>query len=62
MGFTPEAENEVIREAVSHKLHIPLVNPSNKVLRDSTQSKYPTSPFQIGESIRYTNEGHTKMV
>ena len=36
MDFTPEAEDEVIREAVSHKLYRPLVNPSKKVWRDST--------------------------
>ena len=34
MDFTPEVEYKVIREAVSHKLDIPLVNPSNKFLRD----------------------------
>ena len=38
--------------AVSQKLYRPLVNPSNKVLRDSTQNKTPTSPFQIGDSLR----------
>ena len=27
MDFTPEAEDEVIREAVTQKLDIPLVNP-----------------------------------
>ena len=54
-GFTPEVENDVIMEAVSHKLDIPIVNLSNKVWRDSTQTKTLTSPFQIGESIRLTN-------
>ena len=55
MGFTPEAEDEAIREAVPHKLDTPLFNPSNEFWRESTQTKTPTSPFQIGESIRYTN-------
>ena len=51
MYFTPEAEYEVVREAFSHKLDIPLVNPS-KVWRDSTQNKAPTSSLQIGDSLR----------
>ena len=55
MGFTPEAEDEVIRETVPHKLDTPLLNPTNKVWRESTQTKTPTLPFQIGESIIYTN-------
>ena len=29
--LTPEAEDEVIREVVSHKLDRPLVNPSKKI-------------------------------
>ena len=33
IDFTPEAYDEVIREAVSHKLYRPLVNTSNKVWR-----------------------------
>ena len=36
MYFTPEVEDEVIRDAFSHKLDRPLVNPPNKVRRDST--------------------------
>ena len=55
MDFNPEAEDEVIREAVSHKLDRFLVNPSNKVWRDSTQNKAPTSTFQIGDSLIYKN-------
>ena len=55
MNFTPEVEDEVIREVVSHKLDRPIVNPSNKVWRYSTQNKTPTSPFQIGDYLRYTN-------
>ena len=51
--FTPEAEYGVIREAVSQKLDRSLVNTSNKFWRDSTQTKYPTSTFHIGDSIRY---------
>ena len=55
MVFTPENEYKVIREEVSHKLDRPLVNLSNKVWRDSTQTKTTTSPFKIGGSIRYIN-------
>ena len=62
MDFTPEAEDEVIREAVSQKLDIPSVNLPNKVWRDSTQAKTPDSPFHIGDSLRYINEGHNEMV
>ena len=58
IDFTPEVEDEFISEAVSQKLDRPLVNPPNKVWRDSTQTKNPTSPFQIGESLRYINYGH----
>ena len=54
-GFTPEAYDEVLREKLSHKLDRPLVNPSNKVWRDSTKIKTPTSPFHIGDSLRYIN-------
>ena len=46
----------------SHKLDRPLVNPLNKVWKDSTQTKNPNSHFQIGDSLRYTNEGHNEMV
>ena len=62
MDFTTEPNNEVIREAISHKLDRPLLNSSNKVWRDSTKTKATTSPFQIGDSLRYTKEGHIKMV
>ena len=55
MDFTPEAEDEVIREAVSHKLDRPIVYPSNKVWRDSSKTKATTSPFQIVDSLIYTN-------
>ena len=55
MYFNPEAEYEVIREAVSHKLDRSLVKPSNKVWRDSTQTKAPTSPLQIDDSLIYKN-------
>ena len=55
MDFNPEVEDEVIRAAASHKLDGLLVNPSNKVCRDSKQTKTPTQPFQIGDSLRYTN-------
>ena len=37
--FTPEVEDKEIREEISHKLYRTLVNPSNKVWRDSTQTK-----------------------
>ena len=62
MDFIPEYEYEVIREEFSHKLYKPIFNPSNKVWRDSTQTKTPTLPFHIGDSLRYTNEGHNYMV
>ena len=55
MYFTPEFEYEVIRDVVSQKLYKPIVNPSNKVWRDSAQTKTPTSPFQFGDSLRYDN-------
>ena len=45
MDFNPEAEDEVIREAVSHKLYKSIVKPPNKVWIDSTQTKALTSPF-----------------
>ena len=56
INFKPEAEDEVIRESVSHKLDRHLVNPSNKVWRDSPKIRTPTSPFRIGDYLRYTNE------
>ena len=59
MDFNQEAEDEVIREALSHKSDWSLVKPSNK---DSTQTKAPTSSFQIGDSLIYKNEGHNEMV
>ena len=62
MGFTPETENEVIWETFPNKLYIPLVNPLNKVWRDSTQTKIETSPFHIGEYLGYTNQGHNEML
>ena len=62
MDFTSEADDEVITEAFPHKLYRPLVNPLNKVWRDSNQTKNQTSPFQIGNSQRYTNEGHNDIV
>ena len=51
MDFTPEVEDEFIREAVSHKLDNYLANTSNKVWRDSAQTENPTSNFQIGNSL-----------
>ena len=62
MDFTQEVEDEVIREAVSQKLYKPLVNPSNKVCEESTQTKTLTSLSQISDSLRYTNGGHNEMV
>ena len=62
MDFTSKVEGEVIREAASHKLYRPLVNPSKKVWRDSNQTKNPTSPFHIGDSLIYINYGHNKML
>ena len=60
--FPPEDKYEVIRKSVSNQLDINMVNPSHKVWRDSTQTKTPTSPLHIGDSVRYTNEGHNYMV
>ena len=40
----------------------PTCETSNQVWRDSTKTKTPTSPFQIGESLRYTNKEHTEML
>ena len=54
--FTPEVEDEIISDTVSQKSDRPIVNPSNKVWRDSTQTKTPTSLFHIGDSLRYTND------
>ena len=62
MDFTSEVEDEVIMDAVLHILYRDLVNPPNKVWRDSTQTKTPTPNFQIGDSLRYTNEEHNGMV
>ena len=62
MDLTPYAEDEFIREAVSHKLDRTIVNPSNKCWRDSTQPKNKTSPFHIGDSIRYKNDGHNDIM
>ena len=62
MDFNLEAEDEVIREAVSHKLDRFQVKPSKKVWNDSTQNKAPTSPFQIGDSLIYKNEVHNEML
>ena len=62
MDFNPEDEDEFIREAVSHKLDRFLVKPSNKVWRYSTQTKSPTSPFQISNSLIYEHEGQNEMV
>ena len=39
-----------------------LANPSNRICRDSTQTKTPTSPFHTGDYLRYTNEGHNWIV
>ena len=61
MDFTPESEEEFIREALSHKLDRPLVNPSNKVWRDSNQTKDQTSFFQICDSLIYTNKEQNEM-
>ena len=62
MGFTPEVEDEVIRNAVSYRLERILFNTSKKVSRDSTQTQNPTPTFQIGDPLRYKNEVHNNMV
>ena len=62
IDFILEAEEEVIREAVTHKLDRPLFITPNKIWRDSNQTKAPTPDFQVCDSLRYTNEGHNEMV
>ena len=49
-------------DSVSQKIDIPIVNPSNKVWRDSTQTKTKTSHLQIGDSLRYTNKGNNEIL
>ena len=49
-------------DSVSQKIDIPIVNPSNKVWRDSTQTKTTTSHLQIGDSLRYTNKGNNEIL
>ena len=58
MDFNSEAEDDVIREAVWHKLDRPLLNPPNKVWRGFKKIKASVSTFQIGDSLRYINKGH----
>ena len=53
--FTPDGEDEVIRDAISQKIDRSLANSSSKFWRESTKTKTTTSPFQIGDSLRYTN-------
>ena len=62
IDLTPEVEDKVIGQTILNKLYRPLVNSSNKIWRDLTQTKTPTLPFQIGEFLRYTNEVHNEMV
>ena len=62
MDFTPYVEDVVIKDEVSHKLDRPLFKISNKFWIHSTQSKTPTSPFQIYGSLTYTNLGQNEMV
>ena len=62
MGFAREVEDEVIREAFLNKLDRPIVSQLNKVWRDSTQNKNPNLLFQIGEYIRYIDEGHNEIL
>ena len=52
MDLVTDVEDEVLREELSHKLYIPLFHTSNKVWKDSTQTKNPISPFQISEYLR----------
>ena len=47
MDFTPEVEDEVIKEAVSHKIDRTLFNSPNKVWRDSTQYKPQLQPSKL---------------
>ena len=55
INLTPWYEDEVIRETVSHKWYIPLVNPSKNVFIDSTKTKTKTSTSHIGDYKRYAN-------
>ena len=62
MDFTLEVEDKIIRYAVSHRLYRPLFNPPNKVWRDSKHNQTTTLTLQIGDFLRYTNDGHNEMV
>ena len=62
MYFTLEFESEVIRDAFSQELMRTLVYKSNKVCRDSTQSKTPALQLQIIDSLIYTSEEHNELV
>ena len=56
MIFVTEVESEVVRYVVSKKSERTLVNPPDKVWRDTTHFKTLASHFYIGKSIIYTNE------
>ena len=47
MDLTPEVEYGFIRDAVSHILERYIVNPSNKVWRDSTKIKFQLQPYKL---------------
>ena len=45
MGFTPEVEDEVIRETVSQKLYIYIVNPPKKFGENQHKLKLQLHPL-----------------
>ena len=47
IDFTPEAEDEVIRDSVSHKLDRPRLNPINKVWIESTKKKLQLHLYRL---------------
>ena len=60
--FTPEADDELIREAVSNKLDRYLVNTQKESLeRLNSKQKYNLTHSDF-DSLRYTNDRHNKMV
>ena len=47
MDFTPEAEDEVFREAVSKKLDRPLVNPKIKIGETQLKLGLQLNPYRL---------------
>ena len=60
--FTPEADDEIIRDAVSNKLDRSLVNTQKESLkRLNSKQKYNLTQSDF-DSLRYPNDRHNKMV